>query len=624
MRKSLSNPKYESWLFITYILLFGVFFYLNFIYNKESNIWNIIVCGIQFILIGIIFLYSIFKYFNRTNILIFDLFSATNRIYEKGCAEEDIDFKNSLLAERYSIYISEKNRLKGISGEKTLVDVEDFINYSVIDISINRSLLNLVPGVMTGLGILGTFMGLAIGLQYFNTGTAEEISNSIAPLMDGIKVAFHTSIYGMIFSLVFNYVYKKKLEVADKAMESFLSTYKNTYEQHPENDLMNHLVAYTDQIGITMAEKMSATIVPHLERIYQALDGMQQRTEFMANEMSETLKDVLGPQFEAMNKTIESFAATASKNQIDGINEIVDKFVEQMNSALGDGFEELGIALKETCEIQKTQNASMQRILEDINQMVDNLLKINELTDQSTEKLEKYVGMLYDLQEKLMQEFQQLSDQTYETNKLLAQYDDYMRVMEKHESSVTKAEADMIEKVGIITDNVKSLTTSIQNDAVSYAETLKDIVKEIQEAQKESINTIGEQAQSYCKAVSESTKQQIQDLQNIQTQVSEDFKRSVSSLAIASNSLNGDLQASIDKTFEIFDVNLAEIAQHLSGTITNIDSTTTRVPLVVENAYKHLEESFENMHTQMEGLIYSIEELRREVDVKRNLIKDEF
>ena len=86
--------------------------------------------------------------------------------------------------------------------------------------------LSLVPGAMTGLGILGTFIGLSIGLQAFNTGSAEEITNSIGPLMDGIKVAFHTSIYGMIFSLTFNLIFKTVLEQAYHKLDEFVDEFK--------------------------------------------------------------------------------------------------------------------------------------------------------------------------------------------------------------------------------------------------------------------------------------------------------------------------------------------------------------------------------------------------------------
>ena len=105
---------------------------------------------------------------------------------------------------------------------------------------IKKGILSIIPGVMTGLGILGTFIGLSIGLQNFNTGSAAEITNSIAPLMDGIKIAFHTSIYGMVFSLIFNFVYKKNLEDAYNAVEYFL----NAYHKYVLPDMAN------DQIGM--------------------------------------------------------------------------------------------------------------------------------------------------------------------------------------------------------------------------------------------------------------------------------------------------------------------------------------------------------------------------------------
>ena len=57
-------------------------------------------------------------------------------------------------------------------------DIEEYINFNLIDTVIHRNRMNQVAGVMTGLGILGTFIGLSIGLQSFNTGSTAEITNS--------------------------------------------------------------------------------------------------------------------------------------------------------------------------------------------------------------------------------------------------------------------------------------------------------------------------------------------------------------------------------------------------------------------------------------------------------------
>ena len=34
------------------------------------------------------------------------------------------------------------------------------------------------------------------------------ISDNVGPLLSGMKVAFHTSVYGILFSLIFNFVYR--------------------------------------------------------------------------------------------------------------------------------------------------------------------------------------------------------------------------------------------------------------------------------------------------------------------------------------------------------------------------------------------------------------------------------
>jgi predicted nucleic acid-binding Zn-ribbon protein len=54
-----------------------------------------------------------------------------------------------------------------------------------------------LKGEMTGLGILGTFTGIYLGLLDFDVG---DISGSIPALLDGLKTAFGTSIAGLLCS----------------------------------------------------------------------------------------------------------------------------------------------------------------------------------------------------------------------------------------------------------------------------------------------------------------------------------------------------------------------------------------------------------------------------------------
>ena len=61
----------------------------------------------------------------------------------------------------------------------------------------------MATGVLTTLGILGTFTGIFFGLLDFNVAT---ITKSVPSLLEGLKVAFGTSILGLLTALSFKIV----------------------------------------------------------------------------------------------------------------------------------------------------------------------------------------------------------------------------------------------------------------------------------------------------------------------------------------------------------------------------------------------------------------------------------
>ncbi len=72
-----------------------------------------------------------------------------------------------------------------------------------------KAKVNAKKGILTNhaqyaisIGVLGTFLGILVGLLFFNTNDAETIANSINSFIDGMKLAFVTSIIGMITSLL--------------------------------------------------------------------------------------------------------------------------------------------------------------------------------------------------------------------------------------------------------------------------------------------------------------------------------------------------------------------------------------------------------------------------------------
>lgn len=63
-----------------------------------------------------------------------------------------------------------------------------------------RGLITYTPTLLTSLGILGTFIGIVIGLLAFDP---KDIDGSITLLLNGLKTAFITSLAGMTFSILY-------------------------------------------------------------------------------------------------------------------------------------------------------------------------------------------------------------------------------------------------------------------------------------------------------------------------------------------------------------------------------------------------------------------------------------
>ncbi|WP_237060387.1 MotA/TolQ/ExbB proton channel family protein [Microbulbifer sediminum] len=112
------------------------------------------------------------------------------------------------------------------------------------------------PGVMTSLGILGTFFGIIIGLFDFSL---EDIDNSIAVLMDGLKTAFITSVVGLSLSL-FIRVITRMIHIPGQHRPSPVGI----------NDLNDNLVGLRTELQEnldTLARTASASMVGELEKI---------------------------------------------------------------------------------------------------------------------------------------------------------------------------------------------------------------------------------------------------------------------------------------------------------------------------------------------------------------------
>ena len=97
----------------------------------------------------------------------------------------------------------ERVRWQHDSGQ-LMGDIEDYINDEVISNRCWNGVVRQIPGTLTGLGIMGTFIGLITGIANIGFSSVNAALSSVQTLLSGIEVAFYTSIAGVILSISFN------------------------------------------------------------------------------------------------------------------------------------------------------------------------------------------------------------------------------------------------------------------------------------------------------------------------------------------------------------------------------------------------------------------------------------
>lgn len=113
------------------------------------------------------------------------------------------------------------------AGEMAVLDdIEDIINEDLITLKTLRSVVDFIPGALTGIGILGTFYGLVTGLGGIRFSSAEVVIASVSMLVSEIDTAFFTSIAGVALSIILELTVKMERNYLLEKMREFTQDFQ--------------------------------------------------------------------------------------------------------------------------------------------------------------------------------------------------------------------------------------------------------------------------------------------------------------------------------------------------------------------------------------------------------------
>lgn len=289
------------------------------------------------------------------------------------------------------------------SGNQQLLfntlDAEHFFNARTLAPGLTASrLLAATPGFLVAIGVLGTFVGLTIGLaklQIDSHADVEVLRSGIDMLIQGAAVAFMTSVWGVAFSLALNFI-EKMFERSALAKIQAL--------QHQIDFLYPRILAEQSLVHIADSGRESSSALQELherigDRLQESLQGMN---EAMQTALTDALNNIMGP-------AIQTLVNGASQQSTQVLDKLVGNFMEGMTSVGREQGNQMQQAANQVNDAVAGMSTQLNQLFQTLSEQQSRQQEtVQQQSRQFDEQLQRVVSSAEQREQQLEQRFNQL------------------------------------------------------------------------------------------------------------------------------------------------------------------------------------------------------------------------
>lgn len=437
------------------------------------------------------------------------------------------------------------------------------------------------PNLMTSLGILGTFVGIVIGLLGFDVTS---IDTSIRQLLEGMKTAFITSLAGMLSSIIFkslaNWKFAAKREVSAAPEEVTPAHILGSLEKQNQT---------LEQVARCLSASEEGSVVGQLKMVRTDLsDGLNQQRKARA-----TFEAKL---FGEMQNFADLLSKSATEVVIEALRQVIVDFNKNLTEQFGENFKALDESVKKLVDwqgeyrvqvehmgqqfqrsvdaVDSTKDA-IQRISEDCQRIpvvmgeLRDILEVNQHQIQELQRhLEAFVTMrdkaveaVPEIQRQVVGVADQLGAAVVEMGEVLAQKSE---LFANHVNSTSRAVLEMATEVANSSDKIR-------DDLVSSAKELEAATREMVRGLEMAAKEVHEQVSACTTAMAEAVERDTSKaLQGVEQQV----------------------KAAVDRTGEAVNTQMAAldkaVAQELERVMSRFGQSLVRISEAFTSDYERL------------------------------------
>lgn len=435
-------------------------------------------------------------------------------------------FSNWRLDERYDAYVREVMRQQEDSDLTAGCDIRDYIDEQLISDAVNKAFCDQIGGIMTGLGILFTFIGLVYGLRNFDASSVDLMQTSTQALMAGIKIAFLTSIFGLVYSLLFGLCYKRLLRQSAQALYDFQDAYAERVRPSRENAVRSAMLRLQEE----------------------QIDALEQFGDNVGRQVGKAVTDQMAPVTDALQRTITKYVSVAIEDQRAGMERVVRFFLDSMNESLGNMFSQLKSRTEELARWEREMTVAVRGMVEGIGATGQDLAQAQASAKKIAETMASYTGAVQKLTEAqngLIRDMQALADA-------------YGKRREE-ESALLRAAAD----------SVRAAAGSMDK-SVQAALTIQDIAQETREAGQDGARRMAEAAERISAAA--------EAIENVSGLTAANISAAADRLGRSADRAEAGVRQSVGESLDRLEQAAARLSDSLAAAAAAMDSAARTIP----------------------------------------------
>lgn len=487
------------------------------------------------------------------------------------------------------------------------------------------------PTLLTSLGILGTFLGIVVGLLNFDV---KNIDGSITSLLAGLKTAFVTSIAGTGLALIYRGflvpIFQKQAVEGSGPEEVTASHLLGALQQQQESleQLRKTLGADSDSSLIGQLKLLRSDINDSSKRMQQLIEPVAKSLESIqkdATEQRAAFNEFENRLWIKLQDFADMMSKSATEQVINALKDVIKSFNDNLMEQFGDNFKQLNAAVVELVKWQenyKTQIAEMTELYrlgvqaissteksvaeistesKAIPESMASLKQVIELNQGELSKLENHLNAFKDIRDRAVEavpEIRRQIDMTVSeiTNSVIAANDHYKTLItesDKYVQQHIQASNDLLERFVTNTNTgVESISKSLLESSQKVEKAVTEGADEFRARVTESNSTLQQTANE----LTNSTEQMRDYLNDAVADMNENIRDMVNGLVQEARGISQTL-SDANKTL------VTDTTQVRDAVTQGIDSMQRRLESGVEellaNVNRNLNNAFGNMDSAL-------------------------